>query len=102
MYKKAPLAGPSLFHVEVNQLPVSPIIPVMMVRAAPIIVAPAIVSVITPVASTVVDRWRSIVTRRLIHDRRGRSPPTERVEIDSDARVGMGGARGERERDQAK
>jgi hypothetical protein len=74
----------------------------MSTVAAPIIAAPVIVSAITPMASTVVDRWRSIVTRWLIHDRRGRSPPTERVEIDSDARVGMGGARGERERDQAK
>jgi hypothetical protein len=73
----------------------------MSTVAAPIIAAPMIVSAITPVASTVVDRWRSIVTRRLIHDRRGRSPPAERVEIDSDACIGVGGTRGKRERDQA-
>jgi hypothetical protein len=100
MYRKAPLAGPFLCDVGVNQLAVSTIVPVMMLRAAPIIAAPVIT--ITPVASTVVNRWRSIVTRRLVHHRRRWSPPTEWVELDSDACVGVGGARGERESGQAK
>jgi hypothetical protein len=75
----------------------------MMIRPASIIVASAIVVAVTPMASTDIDRRGSVVTRRFIHHRRGRSPKTERVDIDSDACVGVGGgACGKRERDQAK
>jgi hypothetical protein len=67
------------------------------------IFAPAPIAAFAPMASTVIDRRGRIVTWRFIHHRRGRSPPTERVEVDSDACVGVGGgACGQRQCDHAK
>ena len=77
---------------------------VMMVRAAAIMVAPAPVAVIAPMAASVVhDRRRGIVTRRLIDHRRGRCSPAKRVDIDVDMDVSVrGGACRQRERDNSK
>lgn len=68
-------------------------IPIVMVVVMPIplpIVAPMPV-VISPITMSVVDHGRrSVVARRLVHDRRRRWAPAERIEIEVDLYASVG------------
>ena len=68
-----------------------------------VMVAPAPVAMIPPMATAVVDHRRGrIVTRRCIDHRRGRPSPTKRADIYVEVYAGIGGrAYRQRKRDNA-
>jgi hypothetical protein len=74
---------------------------VIVVTAIPLV--PASVALITPMAAAVIDyRRRRIIPGRFIDDRRGRCPPTKRVDANHDVYVGAGGVTcGQRKGDHA-
>ena len=77
---------------------------VMVVVVTAISLIPARFVLITPMAAAVIDyRRRRIIDGRFIHDRRGRCPPTKRIDADDDMYVGAGGlACGQRKGDHTK